>query len=205
MKSIKWNGKALFTSKIICIGRNYVEHIQELNNEVPEEPIIFLKPNSAISSEIPFCNSDVLHYEGEISFLIIDSELRGVGFGIDITKRELQAKLKSKGLPWERAKSFDNSAIFSEFMPFNCDISELRMELFINDNLVQIGRCELMLNQPQQILNEVKTFLSFEDGDLLMCGTPKGSGPINPGDKFIGRIFDKEKLIVEGSWHANQE
>lgn len=205
MKSIKWNGKALFTSKIICIGRNYVEHIQELNNEVPEVPIIFLKPNSAISNEIPFCNSDVLHYEGEITFLIIEDELRGVGFGIDITKRELQAKLKSNGLPWERAKSFDNSAVFSEFIPINCDISEMRMELFINDRLVQSGGCDLMLNQPKQILNEAKSFLSFEDGDLLMCGTPKGSGPINHGDKFTGKIFDKDKLLVECSWHANQE
>jgi 2-keto-4-pentenoate hydratase/2-oxohepta-3-ene-1,7-dioic acid hydratase in catechol pathway len=203
LKFVKWEGKELCPSKIICVGRNYVEHIQELNNEVPEEPIIFLKPNSAISNEIPFCNSDVLHYEGEITFLIIDNELRGVGFGIDITKRALQAKLKSNGLPWERAKSFDNSAVFSEFISFNCDISEIRMELFINDCLVQNGRCELMLNQPQQILNEVKSFLSFEDGDLLMCGTPKGSGPINSGDKFMGKIFNKEKLLVEVSWQAN--
>ncbi len=203
MKSIKWNGKALFSSKIICIGRNYVEHIQELNNEVPEVPIIFLKPNSAISNKLPFCDSDVIHYEGEITFLIIKGVLQGVGFGIDITKRELQAKLKSKGLPWERAKSFDNSAVFSEFVSFNCDISELRMELFINDRLVQNGGCDLMLNQPQQILNEAKSFLSFEDGDLLMCGTPKGSGPINSGDRFIGRIFDNEKLLVEGCWRAN--
>lgn len=203
MKSIKWNGKALFSSKIICVGRNYVEHIQELNNEIPEEPIIFLKPNSAISNEIHLCNTDAIHYEGEITFLIIDNELRGVGFGIDITKRELQAKLKSNGLPWERAKSFDNSAVFSEFVSFNCDISELRMELFINDCLIQDGVCELMLNQPQQLLDEVKSFLSFEDGDLLMCGTPKGSGPINSGDKFIGKIYDKEKLLVEGYWQAN--
>ncbi|GJM04024.1 MAG: 2-keto-4-pentenoate hydratase [marine bacterium B5-7] len=203
MKSIKWNGKELFPSKIICVGRNYVDHIKELANEVPDEPVIFLKPNSSISSEIHSCVVDALHYEGEITFLITNDELQGVGFGIDLTKRELQTELKKKGLPWERAKSFDNSATFSEFVSFNCDISEIRMELLINNCLVQAGGCELMLNQPQQILDEVKSFISFEDGDLLMCGTPKGVGPVHSGDQFTGRIFDKEKLLVEAYWQAN--
>jgi len=202
MKSIKWNGKELSPSKIICVGRNYVDHVEELNNEIPEEPVIFLKPNSAIANELHAFDLDVLHYEGEITFLIIDSEIKGVGFGIDLTKRELQTDLKAKGLPWERAKSFDNSAIFSNFISFDCEVGELRMELFINEHLVQSGGCNLMLNQPQQILNEFKTFLTFEDGDLLMCGTPKGVGPINVGDQFIGRIFDKENLLVEGFWCA---
>tara|TARA_R110000782_G_scaffold101417_7_gene188130 strand:+ start:676 stop:1287 length:612 start_codon:yes stop_codon:yes gene_type:complete len=203
MNAIKWNGKELFPSKIICVGRNFVDHIQELDNEVPEEPVIFLKPNSAISSDVNSSAINALHYEGEITFLIINGELQGVGFGIDLTKRELQTELKKKGLPWERAKSFDNSAIFSEFVSFNCDINEIRMELLVNDDLVQAGGCELMLNQPQQILGEVKSFLSFEDGDLLMCGTPKGVGPIHSGDQFTGRIFDKEKLLVEAYWQAN--
>tara|TARA_R110002072_G_scaffold6364_5_gene37557 strand:- start:6271 stop:6882 length:612 start_codon:yes stop_codon:yes gene_type:complete len=203
MNAIKWNGKELFPSKIICVGRNFVDHIQELDNEVPEEPVIFLKPNSAISSDVNSSAINALNYEGEITFLIINGELQGVGFGIDLTKRELQTELKKKGLPWERAKSFDNSAIFSEFVSFNCDINEIRMELLVNDDLVQAGGCELMLNQPQQILGEVKSFLSFEDGDLLMCGTPKGVGPIHSGDQFTGRIFDKEKLLVEAYWQAN--
>mgnify|MGYP003624263646 FL=1 len=203
MNAIKWNGKELFPSKIICVGRNFVDHIQELDNEVPEEAVIFLKPNSAISSDVNSSAINALHYEGEITFLIINGELQGVGFGIDLTKRELQTELKKKGLPWERAKSFDNSAIFSEFVSFNCDINEIRMELLVNDDLVQAGGCELMLNQPQQILGEVKSFLSFEDGDLLMCGTPKGVGPIHSGDQFTGRIFDKEKLLVEAYWQAN--
>lgn len=203
MKPVKWDGKEVFPSKIVCVGRNFVDHIQELNNEIPEAPVIFLKPNTSISDELHVCDSDVIHYEGEITFLVIGGELRGVGFGIDLTKRALQTRLKTKGLPWERAKAFDNSAVFSEFVSFNGDVSDLRMELVINDCLVQVGTCELMLNQPQQILNEVKSFLSFEDGDLLMCGTPKGVGPVNPGELFVGKIFEKEKLLVEASWRAN--
>ena len=126
--------------------------------------------------------------------------MSGVGFGLDLTRRDLQTKLKSEGLPWERAKSFDNSAVFSEFVPFNGVLSDLRMELTINENLVQSGGCDLMLNQPMQLLEEAKTFLSFEEGDLLMCGTPKGVGPVNAGDKFNGKIFERENLIVEHVW-----
>ena len=103
MKSVRWDGKAVYPSKIVCIGRNYVGHIKELGNEAPQEPVIFIKPNSAISNEIHSCKSEAIHFEGEITFLISSGELRGVGFGLDLTKRDLQSKLKAKGLPWERA------------------------------------------------------------------------------------------------------
>lgn len=108
MKPVKFDGRNVYPSKIVCIGRNYVEHIEELNNEIPKEPVIFIKPNSAISNDIYFNKKDVIHFEGEISFLVKSDKPIGVGFGLDLTKREVQSKLKAKGLPWERAKSFDN-------------------------------------------------------------------------------------------------
>ena len=200
MKFVKWDGKEICPSKIVCIGRNYINHIKELANEVPTEPVIFLKPNSAIAEGIHSSDSDLIHFEGEISFVIYSGELAAVGFGLDLTKREVQTKLKTRGLPWERAKAFDQSAVFSEFVTINGRISELRLELYINDRLVQQGGCELMLNKPDEILSEAKSFLSFEDGDLIMTGTPGGIGPIKPGQKFTGKIFEKEKLIVKGQW-----
>ncbi|MBW1939564.1 MAG: fumarylacetoacetate hydrolase family protein [Deltaproteobacteria bacterium] len=200
MKSVTWDGKAVYPSKIVCVGRNYADHIKEFDNEASQESVIFIKPNSAISNEIHSSKSEVIHFEGEITFLISSGELRGVGFGLDLTKRDLQYKLKAKGWPWERAKAFDHSAVFSDFVTFKCDISELRMEFYINDALVQFGNYDLMLSKPTQMLNEAKSFLSFEDGDLLMTGTPKGVSSVNSGDKYLGKIFQKEKLIVEGSW-----
>jgi len=200
MNSVRLDGKEVYPSKIICIGRNYVDHIEELNNEVPSKPVIFIKPNSSISSEIYFNPNDVIHYEGEISFLIRSGGLFGVGFGLDLTKREVQSELKAKGLPWERAKSFDKSAVFSEFVGFNGSVSDIRMELYINSGLAQKADYELMLNKPNAILSEVSSFLSFEDDDLIMTGTPKGVGVIHPGDVFCGKIFEKERLIVDSSW-----
>jgi len=200
MKSIKLDGRDIFPSKIVCIGRNYIDHIKELHNEVPKETVIFLKPNSSISNEIYFNPFDAVHFEGEISFLILSGELRGVGFGLDLTKREIQSSLKAKGLPWERAKAFDKAAVFSQFVTYGGKMSDLRMELHVNGSLRQQGGVELMLNTPDAILRETKRFLSFEDGDIIMTGTPKGVGPVNAGDTFAGKIFEKEQLIVEGFW-----
>ena len=200
MKSIKLDGNNIYPSKIVCIGRNYVDHIKELDNEIPSEPVIFMKPNSAISTEIISSKYDVIHFEGEISFLIINDQLKGVGFGLDLTKREIQSNLKANGLPWERAKSFDNSAVFSQFVSYRGEINDLRMELYVNGELTQKGGYELMLNKPEDILQRAKEFLSFENGDLMMTGTPGGVGPINSGDTFSGKIFENEKLIVENFW-----
>ncbi len=200
MKSITWDGKAVYPSKIVCIGRNYADHIKEFDNEASQEPVIFMKPNSAISNEIHSSKTELIHFEGEITFLISSGELRAVGFGLDLTKRDLQYKLMGRGWPWERAKAFDHSAVFSDFVTFKGNITELRMELYINDALVQFACYDLMLNKPSQMLNEARSFLSFEDGDLLMTGTPKGVGSVNSGDRYLGKIFEKETLVVEGSW-----
>lgn len=200
MKSVNLDGKEIFPSKIICIGRNYVDHIKELGNEIPEEPVIFIKPNSAISVEICSGEADEIHFEGEISILIRAGKLCAVGFGLDLTKRKLQSHLKSKGLPWERSKAFDGAAVFSGFVSFNGQVKHLRLELYINDHLVQQGGCELMMYKPDEIIAEIQSFLSLEDDDLIMTGTPAGVGPLHAGDRFNGKIFEKENLIVEASW-----
>lgn len=200
MKSVSWDGRAVQPSKIVCIGRNYAAHIAELGNEIPDEPVFFLKPNSAISSEVHSNPEQPIHYEGEITFLVSGGQLRAVGFGLDLTKRALQTRLKSKGLPWERAKAFDKSAVFSEFVTFEGHIGALRLELHINGDLIQAGGCSLMLHKPAGILAEAGRFLTLEDGDLVMTGTPSGVGEVHAGDRMNGRIFEGERLLVEANW-----
>ncbi|MDY3199975.1 MAG: fumarylacetoacetate hydrolase family protein [Arcobacter sp.] len=188
----------IIPSKVVCIGRNYMDHINELNNEVPEDMVFFIKPNSAVSNRLVFPkNQNSCHYEAEISFLIEDDKISAVGFGLDLTLREVQSKLKAKGLPWERAKAFDGAAVFSKFISFDKDISKLEIELYINGELKQKGDYSLMINKPNEIINEAKTFLSFEDGDILMSGTPKGVGSFKVGDVFLGRILFDNKIILE--------
>lgn len=199
MNTIKLNQKPIHPSKIVCIGRNYVDHIKELNNETPSEPVIFTKPNSSLSDELKFNETHAIHYEGEISFVLQSGQLSAVGFGLDLTKREIQSRLKAKGLPWERAKAFDGSAVFSEFVDFD-KIESLRMELWINGELKQSGGYDLMLYKPMDIIKEVSTFMTLQDGDIIMTGTPKGVGAINYGDEFIGKIFAKDTLLVESMW-----
>lgn len=208
MKQVTFDNKNITPSKIVCIGRNYVEHIEELNNEVPDEPVVFIKPNSAISQNIQLLSDEPVHYEAEICFLIKNQQLAGVGFGLDLTKRELQQKLKTKGLPWERAKAFDNSAVFSDFLPLEHDIESLSMELFINDTLRQHAPTDLMMYKPQELLDFVSSFMTLEDGDILMTGTPKGVGKIEPNAQFTGRILvststTESDTLVEKQWTAS--
>ncbi len=202
MNTVIFDGQAVTPSKVVCIGRNYVEHIAELGNEMPTEPVIFVKPNSAISTQL-FARSDgEIHYESELSFLLEKQALVGVGFGLDLTKRDVQASLKAKGLPWERAKAFDHAAVFSEFVRFDAPLSSLKIELHINGALAQQGGYQHMLHKPQQIVTEVSKFMSFADGDILMTGTPKGVGAINESDEFMGRVFAADKLLLEQRWVA---
>lgn len=188
----------LFPSKVVCIGRNYIEHIKELNNEIPQDMVFFIKPNSAISDKLVFPkNQNSCHYEAEISFLIEDNKISAVAFGLDLTLREVQSKLKEKQLPWERAKSFDGAAVFSKFVSFDGDITKLGIELYINGELKQKGDYSLMINKPNEIISEARTFLSFEDGDILMSGTPSGVGKFSIGDEFVGKILLDNEIIVE--------
>ncbi len=198
MNKILLDTKEIYPSKVFCIGRNYTEHIAELNNETPDEMVFFIKPNSAISDTLVFPKgNESCHYEAEISFVIEKNKIVAVGFGLDLTLREVQSKLKAKGLPWERAKSFDKAAVFSEFKSFNGDINKLQIQLFINDELKQEGNVPMMINKPNDIITEANTFLSFEDGDIIMSGTPKGVGKFEIGDKFLGKILYKNEVIIE--------
>ena len=200
MNCVRFDNREVYPSKIVCVGRNYAAHVRELENEVPDQAVLFIKPNSAIADDIVFSDEEPIHYEGEITFLVIDGEFAGVGFGLDLTKRRVQDELKSKGLPWERAKAFDKSAVFSSFVAFDGDVARLRMELYINRDLVQSGGCRSMLNKPPDLLKDIKSVFSLNNGDLIMTGTPEGVGAIQRGDQFTGKVFDEETLLVQGAW-----
>ena len=209
--SAEKSSQLITPSKVVCIGRNYVEHIKELANEIPDEMVVFLKPNSAINTVLNAKhNDDVLHYEAELSFLYQGGKFTAVALGLDLTKREVQGKLKAKGLPWERAKAFDNSAIFSDFVSIEQeDIQQLNLSLMINNALKQQGGVNLMMAKPDDILKELQTFMSLENGDIVMTGTPKGVGVIGQNDNFIGQIYlsqqDKlsdEKVLLDCNWQA---
>ena len=200
MQTVLLNGQQITPSKVVCIGRNYVEHIAELNNEVPTEPVIFAKPNSAISTEIKTHAVDAIHYEAELSFIIENNQFIGAGIGLDLTKREVQSVLKSKSLPWERAKAFDASAVFSEFVAIDNKVESLSLVLLINDDIIQQANYELMIYKPAQIVAAVNEFMSFETHDILMTGTPKGVGKVNKGDRFTGQLYDQDTLLVTQTW-----
>jgi len=199
MQSIVFNDTHITPSKVVCIGRNYVEHIYELNNEIPSSMVVFNKPNSAISDTLNFISYDT-RFEGEICFLILNQKIAGIGFGLDLTKADLQNHLKSKGLPWERSKGFDGSCVLGEFVPLNAPLESLRMTLYINDKLIQEATYDLMIYKPLDMMDEIRTFMSFEDGDIIMSGTPKGVNTYKLGDEFIGRIYSDERLLVESKW-----
>ena len=203
MQTVTVDGKSVTPSKVVCVGRNYVEHIKELNNEVPTSMVIFMKPNSALSLELITGKQTPLHYEGEISFLIQEGKINAVGFGLDLTNRELQSELKSKGLPWERAKAFDGAAVMSSFVSIQeDDIDKLSMELWINGLLVQEGGIDLMIYKPLQVIEEINSFSTLSDNDIVMSGTPKGVGSYGEGDIFEGKIFIKQKEIISHTWIA---
>lgn len=201
MKHIKYNNETITPSKVICIGRNYVEHIKELNNETPDSMVVFNKPNSAISDKLHYFSEDT-RFEGEICFLIKNNQISGIGFGLDLTKANIQNKMKSKGLPWERAKSFDSSAVLSEFISFNGDLTELKLELYINGILVQFANYDLMIYKPIEMIEEIQSFMTLEDGDIIMSGTPKGVGNYRVGDIFNGKIYSNDKLLLESKWEV---
>ena len=200
MQQISLDGQWLTPSKIICIGRNYVEHINELGNEMPTEPVIFIKPNSAITDAMTFDPQEDIHYEAELTFVVQDGALSGVGIGLDLTKRAVQSQLKVKGLPWERAKSFDGSAVLSNFVSIPGRIEELSLELYINGELTQLATFDLMLHKPNDILAEVSAFMTCEEGDLIMTGTPKGVGRIQLGATFMARVLSNQQTILENTW-----
>ncbi len=123
MYSVRVGDEVISPSKVVCIGRNYLEHIQELNNAIPDDMVVFNKPSTSIAQQLYAAHDEPLHYEAEICFVVNDGSYTAVGVGLDLTKRKLQSALKGKGLPWERAKGFDNSAIFSRFVQLKVSMS----------------------------------------------------------------------------------
>ncbi|WP_456470497.1 fumarylacetoacetate hydrolase family protein [Caminibacter sp.] len=187
-------------NKIVCVGRNYVEHIKELNNEIPNEPVYFMKPFSSVSDKIVLPGYSPMHYEGEICFLIGDT--LKVGFGFDFTLREIQSKLKKKGLPWERAKAFRGAAVFSDFVDFE-NIEDLGLEVYKNGKLVQKGDVSLMMYKPEWLFEDIDKIFGLNFGDIVMTGTPKGVGLVEEDDVFEGRILEGDKVIITKKWTVN--
>jgi len=200
MNTVTVDGQKVTPSKIVCVGRNYAAHIEELHHTPPEQPVIFVKPNSAISDKVRFQPGEVIHYEAEIALLVRNQKFAAVGLALDLTKRELQTYLKQNGLPWDRAKAFDGAAVLSEFTGFNGDTSELSLELSINGEMKQQGGYDLMLFKPDLLLQEIQKFMTLEDNDVLITGTPKGVGPIRSGDHLKGRVLNNGNELVSANW-----
>lgn len=199
--------------KIICIGRNYTKHIKELANEKPTEPVVFMKPNSAVlPKKMPFfipAWSNEIHYEVEILVKInrvgkyIESKFAHkyydeIGLGIDFTDRELQSKLKTKGLPWEKAKAFDGSAVISEFYDkSDFDLNNLSFQLHKNEKIVQDGNTKNMLWKIDELIAYVSQFFTLKKGDIIFTGTPEGVGKVEENDILIGRIENKDVFNIK--------
>jgi 2-keto-4-pentenoate hydratase/2-oxohepta-3-ene-1,7-dioic acid hydratase in catechol pathway len=198
--------------KIICIGRNYAEHAKELKNEIPKEPVWFLKPDTALLKDSePFYYPEFtkdLHHEIEIVIKInrvgkhIDEQFAHkyydeIGLGIDFTARDLQTLCKEKGLPWERAKAFDGSAPIGKFIKKEQlgDLSDIAFELKINGASRQIGSTKDLLFSFDKVIAYVSKFVTLKVGDLIYTGTPEGVGPVKIGDKLQG--FMKGDLLLE--------
>ena len=202
MQQVKLNQQDITPSKIICVGRNYVEHIRELGNEMPEQMLLFCKPNSAISDILLAEQDEPLHYETELCFLIKNGHYAAVGVGLDLTKRQLQATLKQAGHPWERSKAFNGSVLFTQFVPLPACLETLTFTLHIDDELIQQGNIELMLHKPAEILSEIKAFMHLDDGDIVMTGTPKGVGKVKAGATFCVTLQHADKPLLQHQWRA---
>ena len=202
MGSVVFNGQSVRPGKVVCVGKNYAAHIEEMASVPADEMVVFMKPATSIGTELFAALDEPLHYEGEICLLMQGGQVAGVGFGLDLTKRETQSKLKAAGLPWERSKAFTGSALFSEFVTAPEELSQLGVELTVDNELRQKGDVSLMLYPPDVILSEPKQFLVLEDYDIVMTGTPAGVGAVQSGEQFAGRVLDGERELISGAWLA---
>lgn len=202
--------------KFLCIGRNYVEHAKELGNEVPEEPVIFMKPNSALhQTNSPFYYPEFtneLHYECEVVLRIskngkyVKEDLAkhyydAISVGIDFTARDIQNELKKKGLPWEKAKAWDNAAVLGAWQPMSLvnDVKNINFSMKKNGDLVQLGNTKDMIHGFDKIISYVSTYFSLNIGDVIFTGTPKGVGECAVGDELEGFLEGTTmfKLLVQ--------
>ena len=199
--------------KIICIGRNYLNHVKELNNQISKEPLFFLKPDTAIQPKgHPFFIpdfSDNIHYELELVLKIskngknIDERFshkyyNEIGIGIDFTARDIQEECKKNGHPWEKAKGFDGSAQVSQkFINKNSlDLNNISFKLEINQAIVQIGNSKEMIYSFDYIISYISKFYTLRAGDLIFTGAPSGVGQVKIGDKLEGYIVEEKMLTV---------
>lgn len=199
--------------KILAIGRNYAKHIEELNNERPDEPVVFSKPETAILKKnaafyYPDFSNDI-HHEVEILVKIckvgknIDEKFahkyyEEIGIGVDFTARDLQSKAKAKGLPWDLAKGFNGSAPISEFVPKSkFDLSNLTFSLKKDGEDVQVGNTSMMLFSIDYIISYVSKFFLLKKGDIIFTGTPEGVGPVQIGQRLEAFIEDKKMMDFE--------
>jgi len=199
--------------KIICIGRNYAKHIEELANERPTNPVVFMKPDSAILPKrnpffIPPFSNDV-HYEVEILVKInkVGKHIQEkfahkyydeIGLGIDFTARDVQSKCKEKGLPWEKAKAFDGSAVIGEFYPKSeFDLKEIKFQLLKNDAIVQDGNSTAMLWKIDELIAYVSQYFMLKKGDIIFTGTPAGVGKVEENDVLIGTLEGREAFKIK--------
>ncbi len=193
--------------KIFCIGRNYRAHIEELNNKTPEAPVVFMKPKSAlarINHPIKYPDfTENLHYEAEIVYKICKNGKNIPAneahqyynewtLGVDLTARDLQENLKKNGLPWEIAKSFDNSAFVGEFLPVSADRKNTIFEFYVNEELKQKGNTADMIYDIDEIIAYISTYFSIQIGDLIFTGTPAGVGALLPYDTVRGVLNGQE-------------
>lgn len=200
--------------KIICIGRNYVKHIEELQNERPDEPVIFLKPDTAVIPKkfpfvIPPFSNEVQH---EVEILVKINKVGKyiepkfahkyydeIGLGIDFTARDVQDKLKEKGLPWEKAKGFDGSAMIGEFLPKNLfsSVENITFELTKNGESVQKSNTSHMLWRIDEIIAHISQYFTLKKGDIIFTGTPEGVSAVKPEDVLEGFIEDKKLFRLQ--------
>ena len=200
--------------KIICVGRNYAEHIEELNNAVPKDPVLFLKPDTSILLKkqpffIPEFSNDV-HHEVEILVKInrigkhIDRKFARkyydeIGLGIDFTARDLQSQLKEKGLPWEKAKAFDGAAVIGKFLPKSDfkDVNDINFRLEKNGKAQQVGNTSLMLWKIDTLIEYISKYFTLKIGDVIFTGTPSGVGKVNSNDSLKGFVEENELFSIK--------
>jgi len=200
--------------KIIAVGRNYIDHAKELNNPVPEKPVIFLKPDTAVLKDnkdfyYPEFSKDV-HYEVELVLRVCNEGKHvskkfahkyydSVGVGIDFTARDLQSELKSKGLPWELAKAFDHSAVVSSLIPKEefKDLQDLNFSMEKNGTTVQEGNSKDMIFDFDSLIHFISQYITLRKGDLIYTGTPVGVGPVQIGDKLEGFLKGKSMFTCQ--------
>ena len=200
--------------KIICVGRNYADHAKELGNEIPDEPVIFMKPKSALlQTHTPFYYPEFtneLHYECELVVRIskngkyvqerhASNYYNGITTGIDFTARDIQDELKKKGLPWEKAKAFDNSAAVGKFIDITPEYNRKNVNfcLYKNKELVQQGNSSQMVFSIDAIIHHISNYFSLNIGDLVFTGTPAGVGECVVGDELEGFIEDQNLFSFE--------